>query len=830
MQSSQNSAVSIDPIQWANWLQSIAKNPQGHGKIARENNQYTYLSSEEIKRRRSIEVVNIQSIMDISSSLLQNREADTAQTYQMLQGLRYIHQRRESKYQNMFFLFRWFAKLGGIEAKLAKEKAIILSLEESVKSNLSKLGTLDQHRENLNEAIFEGAKNLHYLKQVVSTEDTDRQAEVEALKKKVYALNPRVPTIKSLIKAFGPEVIKSTLQETIEFIYAEKVAPEQRVSSEELARDQALFQCSELEAKAIYIKRLIKHQRTDLSVSFISAIERTWEELVQTGQQKAVAMNLSGHRVLFIPGKDGEKGEVFIHDRYLAKGTYKAAFVATEFFTGKKKELLDQYVVLLPAKLVEDEIPDDAADSFREADRWTRTEERKTGKKVRFEDSTSSSSQEEYSTLSSEEGTSDTRIIVDTQEIERREKLKKEGKGTEVEESTGTSDSYNSDSYSTVKINKAPDATSKTKESSQVVKNDAPKENTDASGTYSTSDFSKLPGAQELEKDEDYESLDFDNSPEINSIKANIQLNNTIIKPITKQSVERLATQPSEDEEDYRREAGYCVRLGNLPGIWPTHRVATVQGQIAIIQKKAGYRVEGLRRDAIDLDDMAHLAEQNRLSVRDQIAFLNMIEDFLLGVKSVHDQGLIHRDIKPKNILCGTDKAGVSDFGLVCPLTISNEKGESIPNPERYTFIGTPFYIAPEVTGVNSGVNGKPYAEVDQKADIWSVGISLWKMLTGKRMEEHPAIGCSHPMRSLFRVQALLIGPGLRKDYENKYPEPEDKTGIAHLIWSCTRIDSKERPDIQTVIQRYRAWKTDIESLLQKPKSSRAEIEAKLSA
>lgn len=120
-----------------------------------------------------------------------------------------------------------------------------------------------------------------------------------------------------------------------------------------------------------------------------------------------------------------------------------------------------------------------------------------------------------------------------------------------------------------------------------------------------------------------------------------------------------------------------------------------------------------------------------------------LIIDICHGLDHAHNAGLIHRDIKPANILLDDDaNPTIVDFGLARPLTDTHGGGQ---------VYGTVGYTAPEVIR-------SPHT-IDQRADIFSAGVMLYELLTG-RIPPHPyvspsVISDSHPDFDVVILKAM---------------------------------------------------------------------------
>lgn len=123
------------------------------------------------------------------------------------------------------------------------------------------------------------------------------------------------------------------------------------------------------------------------------------------------------------------------------------------------------------------------------------------------------------------------------------------------------------------------------------------------------------------------------------------------------------------------------------------------------------------------------------LSLReDWIAYI--CREISRGLSHLHASKIIHRDIKGQNVLL-TDNAEVKlvDFGVSARLDKTIGR--------RNTFIGTPYWMSPEVIACDEN----PDAKYDNRSDLWSLGITAIEMA-----ESHPPLCDLHPMRALFLI------------------------------------------------------------------------------
>ncbi|XP_076396795.1 MAP4K3-like protein hppy isoform X15 [Megachile rotundata] len=158
-----------------------------------------------------------------------------------------------------------------------------------------------------------------------------------------------------------------------------------------------------------------------------------------------------------------------------------------------------------------------------------------------------------------------------------------------------------------------------------------------------------------------------------------------------------------------------------------------------------------------------------------QIAY--MCRETLLGLAYLHSMGKMHRDIKGANILL-TEAGDVklADFGVSAQITATINK--------RKSFIGTPYWMAPEVAAVErkGGYN--------QLCDIWACGITAIELA-----ELQPPMFDLHPMRALFLMSKSGFKPPTLKDRDKWSPT------FHNFVKVALTKNPKKRPTAEKLLQ-----------------------------
>ncbi|MFI5311935.1 MAG: protein kinase [Gemmatimonadales bacterium] len=153
---------------------------------------------------------------------------------------------------------------------------------------------------------------------------------------------------------------------------------------------------------------------------------------------------------------------------------------------------------------------------------------------------------------------------------------------------------------------------------------------------------------------------------------------------------------------------------------------------------------------------------------------IGILRDVTRALAYAHQRGVVHRDIKPDNVLIAGGAAVVTDFGIAKAISASRTASGGATLTQMGTSIGTPAYMAPEQAA------GDP--DIDQRADIYSLGAMAYELLSGQAVFAN---------RTPQRMLAAHMGEAPRPITELRGDLP---AALADLVMQCLAKDAKDRP------------------------------------
>lgn len=174
------------------------------------------------------------------------------------------------------------------------------------------------------------------------------------------------------------------------------------------------------------------------------------------------------------------------------------------------------------------------------------------------------------------------------------------------------------------------------------------------------------------------------------------------------------------------------------------------------------------------------MREQRRLTISQTITIMDAI---LSGLSAAHRAGIVHRDVKPENVLLAEDgRIKIGDFGLARATTANTATGQQL--------LGTIAYLAPEL--VTRGT-------ADARSDIYALGIMLYEMLVGEQPykgEQPMQIAFQHATESVPRPS--VRNPGV--------PEQLDEL----VLWATEKAPEERPDDAQAMLERLRVIEREL--------------------
>ena len=206
--------------------------------------------------------------------------------------------------------------------------------------------------------------------------------------------------------------------------------------------------------------------------------------------------------------------------------------------------------------------------------------------------------------------------------------------------------------------------------------------------------------------------------------------------------------------ERFQREIRLAAQLQH-PNILPVYDSGAAGGAL-------WYTMPYVEGDTL----RGRLRRRGRFSVAEAVPVL---QDLARALAYAHRRGVIHRDVKPENVMMGEDYVLLADFGVAKPLASGGDPGLTIPGG----LVGTPAYMAPEQ------VAAEP--TLDHRADLYALGALAYELLVG----EPPFTG--------LELGPLLVAHATRDPVPLRSRRPDVPAALADIVGRCLRKEPAER-------------------------------------
>jgi len=236
---------------------------------------------------------------------------------------------------------------------------------------------------------------------------------------------------------------------------------------------------------------------------------------------------------------------------------------------------------------------------------------------------------------------------------------------------------------------------------------------------------------------------------------------------------ERIANDP-EWKARFLREARTIAQL-NHPNIATIYSIEQESDKLFIAMEL----VEG--------ESLATVMSRGALPPAEAVKIFKQVAEALA---EAHDKGIVHRDIKPDNILVGKRGIKVLDFGIAKQITTAATSTPTLT--QAGLIVGTPFYMSPEQA------LGRP---VDARSDLFSLGVVIYEALAGKRPFEGESV--TETMMNIIMQEPVelstiapkvppalteIVGRSLQKKPERRYGS------AGEMVDALSKVDFKAPP------------------------------------
>jgi serine/threonine protein kinase len=240
------------------------------------------------------------------------------------------------------------------------------------------------------------------------------------------------------------------------------------------------------------------------------------------------------------------------------------------------------------------------------------------------------------------------------------------------------------------------------------------------------------------------------------------------------------------EEQLFTREAQLLGRLQKHPNIVSVYESGTIEGRPYIAMEY----VNGV--------PLSEWTAKHRPSLR---SLVRVLRDVAYAVHHAHQAGILHRDLKPKNVLIDShDRSWVTDFGMAKKFGASTESSvgnatSSSSSSSAGTVVGTPSYMSPE--------QAQGLRNMDRRVDVYALGAMLYEMLTGS-----PPFPGDMTIIALMRVvQDTIPAPSVAS--ASWAASPEDKSIEAVCMKALSKNPDDRYQDTMAFADELSKWLGD---------------------
>jgi tetratricopeptide (TPR) repeat protein len=206
--------------------------------------------------------------------------------------------------------------------------------------------------------------------------------------------------------------------------------------------------------------------------------------------------------------------------------------------------------------------------------------------------------------------------------------------------------------------------------------------------------------------------------------------------------------------ERFQREIRLAAQLQH-PNILPVYDSGATDGVL-------WYTMPYVEGDTL----RGRLRRRGRFSVTEA---LPVLQDLARALAYAHRRGVVHRDVKPENVMLGGDYVLLADFGVAKAIETAGDPGITIAGG----IVGTPAYMAPEQVGAEP--------TLDHRADLYALGVVAYELLVG----EPPFTG--------LELGPLLVAHATREPVPLAARRPDVPAALAEIVARCLRKEPGER-------------------------------------